>query len=651
MKYRAEIDGLRALAVLPVIFFHAGLEYFKGGFVGVDIFFVISGYLITTIIIKEIIEEKFSIVNFYERRARRLLPALYFVMGISIPFALLWLSPNDLKDFGQSLVAVSTFSSNILFWRESGYFDTISELKPFIHTWSIAVEEQFYILFPIYLLLTWKGGIKFVTFSLFIIFLSSIFLAQWGVKNSPVASYFLLPTRGWEILVGALIAIYLKYRKHFFPHYINQIFSLFGLSMIIFSIITFNDKTPFPSVYTLIPTIGAGLLILCSVPKTIAYNLLSLKLIVGIGLISYSTYLWHQPLLAFARHQNVLEELSNFAIIIICLLSFMMGWISWRFIEKPFRDKNVTTRKHILLLSFIGILVFSTIGITFHIKEGFSYNKYQKINNALANIGITDFEHNNKILQGQSWQTLRELSNKTKNSSANNLYFSNLESEKKKVLLVGNSHSKDLFNVLYRSNELKENFDIGRLGIQIENIDTKFYDSIFYRNSEIVILVSRFSNEDLILLEKISEQIIKDNKKLFIVEEIFNFPAGSGVTIADRVIGAAIELPNMSIDQLVSMVNIQYTKYFNEKISNNDFKKRFKKFNETKLIIQKKLPQVIFLSRMDYVCPENYCYGLDTHGNKNFYDYGHHTEDGAIFFGERLSETRFYEIFITEVYR
>ena len=145
MDYRSEIDGLRALAVLPVIFFHAGFEFFSGGFVGVDVFLVISGYLITTIIISEMSENKFSILKFYERRARRILPALFFVMLVSLPFAWFWLTPKDLQDFGQSLIATSTFSSNILFWLESGYFDTAAELKPLLHTWSLAVEEQYYL--------------------------------------------------------------------------------------------------------------------------------------------------------------------------------------------------------------------------------------------------------------------------------------------------------------------------------------------------------------------------------------------------------------------------------------------------------------------------------------------------------------------------
>ena len=177
MNYRAEIDGLRALAVIPVIFFHAGFENFRGGFVGVDVFFVISGYLIATIIISELESKEFSIVNFYERRARRILPALFFVALFCLPFAWFWFTPSDLKDFGQSLVAVATFSSNFLFWRESGYFETSTELKPLLHTWSLSVEEQFYIIFPIFLILTWRFGIKIILIVLFSIFLISLLIA------------------------------------------------------------------------------------------------------------------------------------------------------------------------------------------------------------------------------------------------------------------------------------------------------------------------------------------------------------------------------------------------------------------------------------------------------------------------------------------
>ncbi|MGL4603794.1 MAG: acyltransferase family protein [Iodobacter sp.] len=211
MKYRREIDGLRALAVLPVILFHAGFETFSGGFVGVDIFFVISGYLITTIILSELEQDKFSIVNFYERRARRILPVLFLVMLVCIPFAWLYLLPGDMKDFSQSLVAVSVSASNILFWRESGYFDTAAELKPLLHTWSLAVEEQYYFLFPLFLMLFWKLGKRWIVVTLGLLFVISLTVAQWAAYAKPTAAFFLLPTRGWELLIGAFAAFYLAH--------------------------------------------------------------------------------------------------------------------------------------------------------------------------------------------------------------------------------------------------------------------------------------------------------------------------------------------------------------------------------------------------------------------------------------------------------
>ena len=399
MKYRAEIDGLRALAVLPVILFHAGFEWFSGGYVGVDVFFVISGYLITSIIISEMVEKKFSIINFYERRARRILPALFFVMAISLPFAWLWLSPSDLKDFGQSLIAVSTFSSNILFWSESGYFDTAAELKPLLHTWSLAVEEQYYILFPIFLMLTWPLGIKWILILLSIVFFISLGVAQWGAYNSPSAAFFLLPTRGWELLIGVFAAIYLKNNTHFKSNSLNQVLSLLGFGMIVYSIIAFDKTTPFPSLYTLIPTVGTGLLILCSVPKTLIHKLLSLKFISGIGLISYSAYLWHQPLLAFARHR-FLGEISELILITLCLISMALAWFSWKFIEAPFRNKKIFTRKKVFLFSMVCVVIFTSLGLLLHFKNGYGdrvkfteelVNSFERP--ALENCFDTPFNH------------------------------------------------------------------------------------------------------------------------------------------------------------------------------------------------------------------------------------------------------------------
>ena len=431
MNYRAEIDGLRGLAVLPVILFHAGFDWIGGGFVGVDIFFVISGYLITTIIISEIAEGKFNILNFYERRARRIIPALFFVMFACLPFAWLWLIPSDLKNFGQSLFAISTFSSNILFWIEGGYFDTSAELKPLLHTWSLAVEEQYYILFPIFLMLTWRLGIKWILILLSIVFLISLGIAQWGAYNSPSAAFFLLPTRGWEILVGAFAAFYLKYNNHSKSPTVNQALSLLGLVMIFYSIIFFDKTTPFPSLYTLIPTIGTGLLILYAVPKTYVYKLLSLKFIAGIGLISYSAYLWHQPLLAFARHR-VLGEISDLALIILCAFSLVMAWFSWRFIEMPFRSKTKINRRSIFKFTLTFTLFFSISGLWINYNNGAleSYPKeQQKVLESFINPSKYVSERHKLI-------RLLEF------SKSNN---------KKDILIIGDSHSEDLVNAVFEA--------------------------------------------------------------------------------------------------------------------------------------------------------------------------------------------------------
>ena len=375
MKYRAEIDGLRALAVLPVILFHAGFEAFSGGFIGVDVFFVISGYLITTIIITEMAEDRFSIINFYKRRARRILPALFFVMSVCLPFAWLLLIPNELKDFGQSLVSVSIFSSNILFWIEAGYFDAAAELKPLLHTWSLAIEEQYYLFFPIFLLLTWRLGVKWIIFLLSIVFVISLGLAEWASNQITQpkiisASYFLLPTRAWELLVGVFIAFYLKSNNFLNSKMFNQIMSLIGIFMISYAVISFDKNTPFPSLYTLVPVIGAALLILCSVQKTIVYNFLTIKPIVGLGLISYSAYLWHQPLFAFVR-SGLLGDPSEFILMILFAASIILAWFSYRFIETPFRDRSIISSNIMVTTLIAGTIALTSLGLLLHFGNGF----------------------------------------------------------------------------------------------------------------------------------------------------------------------------------------------------------------------------------------------------------------------------------------
>jgi peptidoglycan/LPS O-acetylase OafA/YrhL len=367
LKYRAEIDGLRALAVVPVILFHAGFELFSGGFVGVDVFFVISGYLITTILIEDIENKRFSIVNFYERRARRILPVLFFVMLVCIPFAWMWMLPSQMKDFSQSLVAVSFFASNILFWKKSGYFDAAAEEKPLLHTWSLAVEEQYYVLFPIFIILAWRFGKNRVFWMIVVMAAVSLLLSEWGWRKQPTANFYLAPTRAWELCSGS-IAAFVVQRQGVQK---NNLLALAGLVAIVFSIFFYDESTPFPSVYALVPVLGVVLLVLYADKETFAAKLLSTKGFVGIGLISYSAYLWHQPLFAFARIK-LISEPTDLIMISLAFSSLLMAYLSWKFVESPFRKVDVISRIKIFVYALLGLTIFFLFGLFGHFNNGYA---------------------------------------------------------------------------------------------------------------------------------------------------------------------------------------------------------------------------------------------------------------------------------------
>tara|TARA_B110000902_G_scaffold253909_1_gene317150 strand:- start:1225 stop:3192 length:1968 start_codon:yes stop_codon:yes gene_type:complete len=373
LHYRAEIDGLRALAVIPVILFHAGFSIFGGGFVGVDVFFVISGYLITTILLKELNNDSYSLAIFYQRRARRILPALFFVALACVPFAWFWLPPKDMLDFAQSLSAVSIFSSNLYFLSESNYFDIEVELKPLLHTWSLAVEEQYYLFFPLLLALIWRVRKQALTPILLVLAVLSLYFSQWTAYNYPKAGFYLLPTRGWELLIGSLVAIssFSGNTTHWIKPKLNGLFSLCGLAFIAIAVAIFDKHTPFPSVYALLPTMGTALIILFATPGTLTNKLLANGLLVKLGLISYSAYLVHQPLFAFARHRS-LDEPKLSIMLGLCLMSFGCAYYIWKYIEQPFRKKSSETsnKKH-FVLSLVILFAFFAFGMAAIVTDGF----------------------------------------------------------------------------------------------------------------------------------------------------------------------------------------------------------------------------------------------------------------------------------------
>ena len=375
MEYRREIDGLRALAVVPVILFHAGFRAFSGGFVGVDVFFVISGYLITSLILAETALGTFSLGSFYERRARRILPALFVVMAACLPAAWLYLLPRDMKAFSESLVAVSVFASNVLFYNESGYFAADAELKPLLHTWSLAIEEQYYVLFPLFLLVVWRFGRKWTVASLAVVAVFSLALAQWGAFNSPEATFLLLPTRVWELLMGALIAFYCNSRHSLASgdgpnRGINEIGGSIGVALILLGVFAFDKETPFPGLYALLPTLGTALVILFAHPRSVVGRLLGSRAFVGLGLISYSAYLWHQPLFAFARHRT-LEEPGRMLLLALASLAVVLAYLSWKYVEKPFRDRRRLSRTKVALYGVLCSSAFVALGWLGYRSSGF----------------------------------------------------------------------------------------------------------------------------------------------------------------------------------------------------------------------------------------------------------------------------------------
>ncbi|MES2987622.1 MAG: acyltransferase, partial [Pseudomonadota bacterium] len=315
VQYKPEIDGLRAVAVVPVILFHAGFSAFGGGFVGVDIFFAISGYLITSIIFSELDSGRFSLARFYERRARRILPALFLVILCCIPPALLLLRPPQLIEFARSVVSSTFFSSNILFWREGGYFGASNDIKPLLHTWSLAVEEQYYIFFPIAVALAYRTKSYLAAWLVALAAIASFAINLIALQLSSVsleATFFLLPTRAWEILFGAVCALLIRQHGEtplrLLDHRaLREIMPAAGLLMIGVSIFAMDESVPFPSHFALLPVCGACLIMLFCTKGTTVYRLLASKVFVWVGLISYSLYLWHQPIFAFVRLATPLE--------------------------------------------------------------------------------------------------------------------------------------------------------------------------------------------------------------------------------------------------------------------------------------------------------------------------------------------------------
>jgi peptidoglycan/LPS O-acetylase OafA/YrhL len=370
MRYRADIDGLRALAVIPVVLFHAGTPWFQGGYVGVDVFFVISGYLITSIIVGELDAKSFSLLSFYERRIRRIFPALVVVLAFCLVTGFALLTPADYQTLGQSTDAAALFLSNIFFWKHASYFDVAASEKPLLHTWSLAIEEQYYLFYPLILIALTSISSRIRGPAILLGGLASFAFCAVMVNVKPSATFYLAPARAWELLFGGLIA--LNWVPLSENRTINRSAALLGLACIFIPVIVYTPTTRFPGITALPPVIGAVLLIWSGFNhRTLVHSWLSSRPMMAIGKVSYSLYLWHYPLLAFAGYMT-LRGLGPVAAAAVCLVAFMASLLSLQFVEKPFRFHGATgSIPRIVAVAVAGMAIVVVGGTLVALSDGF----------------------------------------------------------------------------------------------------------------------------------------------------------------------------------------------------------------------------------------------------------------------------------------
>lgn len=441
LTYRPDIDGLRAIAVLGVIFYHArlvvGQTYLiSGGFIGVDVFFVISGYLITSILLRDFQAGTFSLLRFYERRARRILPALFLMMFATAPFALLLMEPLALKEFASSAIAALGFISNIWFWREDTYAAEPSAFKPLLHTWSLSVEEQFYVLYPAAIFGLWffrhHLSARFLSIALFIGLLLSLLLADYGSRHFANGTFFLLPTRGWELLAGALLATgELRRREQQLPGTFDSMLAAAGLLAVLASLLLFDDNMRHPSFITVVPVLGTVLLIRYGRAPGVANRLVSSRPMVATGLLSYSLYLWHFPVLALARVAGA--DMTLLTTILLLLVAVVLAWLSYHLVEKPARNPNLVATKTLVSALTGSALLLGGIFILLYLHARNELRNF-RINDSLFDISIEMQKRTERIDENcSSWLSR---------------FCSRPEAAKVNILVVGDSMAVDVVNML-----------------------------------------------------------------------------------------------------------------------------------------------------------------------------------------------------------
>ena len=627
LKYRPEVDGLRAIAVGAVMIYHAQIRILEklllpGGFLGVDIFFVISGYLITYLIIKEKIStNNFSFKNFYERRARRILPALFFMLIIMLPFSYVVLIPSDFKEYILSNLFAVGFTSNYFFYfSEIQYGSLDSFLKPLLHTWSLGVEEQFYIFFPILIILFFNNNWSLKRFFFIFILLSFLISSYLSIANTQL-SFFSLLTRIWELLFGSLTAYLIFFNKiDFINKKLINFLSYIGVTIIFLSFIFFEKNTYHPSYLTLFPVIGTCLVLINLNSNNIVQKILSSKIFVFVGLISYSLYLYHYPILSFSRYYSLVSGYNLYGKIALMFAIFIISYLSYFFIERPFRDKKKINTKKLLSVIILGIVLMLFVNLlTF----------YNKLQNKKFNI-IKEFSLDNRFYKNE--KTKYSINKKLKKNKVN-------------ILIIGNSHAVDsyiIFNELYSYND---NLNFILLGTQIsclkkssknklcrEKLKEEQFELI--EMSDYLVFSTRWSEEDVNYLDSIVKKLNNEKNKIIIMSDSPTFHWSNIFTPLDKFVLKNNKKPSLKeIDQLEKVLFKQ--------IPNSVFK------NNKKLEKISKKNNLTYLNKFNYACNlyEKKCKILTSQNKKIYYDNSHYTLDGNFYFVYLFKKLGWSELF------
>lgn len=648
IKYRPEIDGLRAIAVCSVILYHSNIEILnfellKGGYLGVDIFFVISGYLITSIILSELkTTNQFSFKNFYLRRIRRILPALLLVILFSLPFGWYLLLPNNFVDFINSIFFSLGFSSNYFFHYSGQIYGAENGLfKPFLHTWSLSVEEQFYILFPLILYVIFKYFNRYLVIFLFVGLITSLGMAELASRNHPSFNFYSLFTRTWEMLTGSILAFYEKdhVNDKKYNHKISNFLQSLGVIIIIVSVILFNNDTHHPSIFTIFPITGVCLLIIFSNSNTIITKLLSSKLFVSIGLISYSLYLWHFPIFAFARNQYIFEN-NKFILILITLI---LSIISYFFVERPARDRNKDSKKIIIVIFFIYIFLLSIGHVTKKIKSkniilsgdnGISTSKGEIIGDGKKKFilfGDSHALHIMSYLKDISLQKDIAFYNVTHSACISLPNLTNLNNATKKRML-NYKPRKDCIN-LYKIVEkiLKSNDN---------EVIVVFYNT-WFKN----LIKNNINDIDDSLW---FSQDKKHNIKLInlILDDIMFLKKRNGIKKKWIIVGRNPGSYNNKYGSFIKCYSANKKNALQpfDKVKNCEIKGKIEKGKDFQnhlifkdLLDNKKFKNdLVYLDSYKYLCDDSYCYNFDENNNLIYKDHGHFTYEGSKIIANKL---------------